>query len=350
VRPDEISGRLCMCRRQLCGTGGSWAAVPLVGVSPCRQAAGTSPSLFGTPPQQSTTSPTLCRLKSVALVCRRLRALCLHPDLIRSITASIAGPRVLPRLRSLLAFLEAHAHSVHRLSLDVSAGDAPEGPLHSQQQSDELAELAAGCLAAIAAGRAVEFLSTSETTPLASAAWLLEPGLCQLKYLDMGSPLHPLALPDLSSLVSLQMLGLTGSSVQLAPQAGSALPPSVTCLKLRDLQSTELPHQASSPTACLPAGLRACLHALCRGGGRSPVLSLLSAQLLTWAACWAACLHDDASLPTAHPHCPPAGVPAHQPGGALPVRQQLHQPAAPLPAALPHLPRALRCSADAPGA
>ena len=102
---------------------------------------------------------------------KRLRELCLAPQLLRTLHVQIFstdGSAVVRRSQALLELFTAHARHVRRLHLDVQLPAAA-----SDAQQLETAALVTGCLAACgAAGGELETLLISSETPLGSTAWL----------------------------------------------------------------------------------------------------------------------------------------------------------------------------------
>ena len=90
----------------------------------------------------------------MALVSKRFRALCVAPQLLRSvevITSAVQdGEELLPRVASALRFLTAHAAHVHQLGLHVDGrGSGGHQTLFGSPARQVEADVA-GCLAACA--------------------------------------------------------------------------------------------------------------------------------------------------------------------------------------------------------
>ncbi len=108
----------------------------------------------------------------MALVNKRLRGLCLEPQLLGELEVTISGgsggcAAVVQRTRSLLGLLIGYGRHVCQLDLDVRLPeDAPE------QHWQEVAALVSSCLAACATAGQLQELRISEATPLGSTAWL----------------------------------------------------------------------------------------------------------------------------------------------------------------------------------
>lgn len=181
------------------------------------------------------------RLRSVALVSERFRALCMAPQLLASLEVSICGSgNVLPRSAALLQFLLANAAHVQELNLAINSADDDDDDdaQLSDSQQQELAANVASSLAVCSAAGTLRLLDISEETPLASTAWL--PALWNLQQLKLGDRTRALHLPAaFSSLTALADATLYGSPLVLE----GPLPFSVTRLCLIDSSSAELPRQ-----------------------------------------------------------------------------------------------------------
>ena len=95
--------------------------------------------------------PADFRFGSVALVSKRLTALCLVPELVHRIDVDFPGGNAqLPRLEAFLQFLSTHAR--HICSLQFGIGS-------SKEEASQLDALVMGCLGAIGAAGALESLS-----------------------------------------------------------------------------------------------------------------------------------------------------------------------------------------------
>ena len=176
--------------------------------------------------------PADFRFGSVALVSKRLAALCLVPELVHCIDVDFpGGDKQLPRLEAFLEFLATHAR--HICSLQFGIGG-------SKEEAPQLDALVMGCLGAIGAAGALESLSFNMWTPLGSTAWL--PGLTKLRQLTLRL-LCELRLPaGLSKLTALTDASLLGRVIT-AP----TLPTSLTALSLADCGSPAPPPQVRPP-------------------------------------------------------------------------------------------------------
>lgn len=165
-------------------------------------------------------------------MCKRFRALCLTPSLLTSISVR-AGADPLPRYRALLTFLAAHATAVHHLELRS----------YSQTNEEAVAAAVTSCLAACGAAGRLEELTVGLWTPQGSVeTWL--PQLTSLRRLRLGTVARPLHLPPgVSRLEALLDAELTGCPLHLGH---ARLPPALTKLVLRDMASTQLPHQVGA--------------------------------------------------------------------------------------------------------
>ena len=175
----------------------------------------------------------------MALVSKRFRALCLAPQLLRSLDVTIGGGAgsVLPRTAALLQFLAAHAAHVRELDIEIHPLSSGGADLLSDSQLQEAGENVAGALMECAAGALCSLLVGPET-PLAGTAWL--PALRHLQELYVGDADQPLFLPAASSqLTALAHADLLGSPLVLE----GPLPPSLTRLSVQDEASAELPGQ-----------------------------------------------------------------------------------------------------------
>ena len=178
--------------------------------------------------------PTLlCRIRTICLVNKRLRELCLSLPLLGSLVVDIGGARALPRTVALRQFLAAHAAHIRELDLHIGS---PHGLPAAQQMV--LSAAVAGCMVACAAAGALQQLNVSAATHPYSTSWL--PQLTALRKLRLGNPQRPLQLPEgVSRLMALQDAELAGAPVELE----GGLPPSLTSLFLQDPVSTEMPRQ-----------------------------------------------------------------------------------------------------------
>jgi len=186
-----------------------------------------------------------CRFQHASLVCKRFNALCLAPQLLRTVDVSPAqAAAVLPRLRALAAFLAAHGQHIQRLSVDVSMASLI-------QRGEALAFLGAGLEACGGAGSSLRQLDVACWGSLPTSDWL--PGLTALRHLELNAERDGLFLPaSIDRLSLLEEACLEGRPLKWG--AVQRLPPSLTSLALMDMHSTELPTQASpcQPT-CPPA-------------------------------------------------------------------------------------------------
>ncbi|PRW45179.1 lactation elevated 1 [Chlorella sorokiniana] len=187
------------------------------------------------------------RLASLAFVCKRLRQLCLAPELLRSVQLAVWGPAALPRGCSLQRFLEQHGQHVRRLTLQLQLQDPQEEAFFRimPESHAQLGAAVAGCLAACAAassggGGGLEELVLSPSTDMSQAdaeQWL--PHLPRLQVLWMGRETDALALPAaISRLTALCELGLRGLAF---PNCDAIrLPPSLTRLQVSGEGGTDL--------------------------------------------------------------------------------------------------------------
>lgn len=173
-----------------------------------------------------------CRFQIVSLVSKRLAAVCLEPELLRSLKVDIHCLQAVARLQALLQFLTAHARHVRSLGLTATR-------VLAKADKADLSALVMGCLAAIGAAGALEELQVR--TSLGSTAWL--PALTKLRTLDVHSAPNVRLPPGFSKLTMLVDVRLTSLSIN-AP----TLPISLTALKLADLTSTAPPPQVRLPS------------------------------------------------------------------------------------------------------
>lgn len=180
--------------------------------------------------------PFACRLSTVCLACKRLRRLCLAPQLLRSIQLQATELRVelcVAVSQSLQHFLERHAQHVRHLTLRLRYSHISE---EMKQHSPPLGAAVAGCVAACAAASSgggsggLEQLVLSAETDAAQvdlARWL--PGMTRLQALWIGRDSGALALPlAISQLSALRELGLRASAFGV--RADFLLPASLTRL------------------------------------------------------------------------------------------------------------------------
>ena len=250
------------------------------------------------------------RFRSVALVSKRFRALCLAPQLLHSLDVSVGGSAdsVLQRSAALLQLLTAHAAHVEELVLDIEPvadeGDEGAGQLSDSQQQ-ELAANVAGALTACAAAGVLQRLTVGAETLLPSLAWL--PALRPLQKLQLGNDGWPLRLPAaFSRLTALADATLTGRPVALE----GPLPPNLTRLHLNDTSGPELPLQARRTSAAVHrtvGGSAEQLGKLACAVGTRHVLHRHTTQSSA-SLCWAA----------------PAGDPAQRAGLVSPGQRQVH--------------------------
>lgn len=178
-----------------------------------------------------------CRFGTAALVCKRLRALCMSPQLLGTVSFDARQPvTAMPRLQALLRFLLAHGQHVRELvAFEVSLDGLPE----AQQQ--EAAALLPACMTACGGPASRLNSLILADVPLPSLDWL--PGLAALRELQMGCEHRVLRLPPgLHHLSCLTRLSLSGSTVEL--ESGAPLPTSLLQLNLIDEHSESLPSQA----------------------------------------------------------------------------------------------------------
>ena len=176
-----------------------------------------------------------CRLKSVALVSKRLAALCLAPELLRCVEVDFLshGERLLVRAEAFLQFHTTHACHIRSLRFTIDGGE-----------DSKLDALVVGWLGAIGAAGALESLSAYVGMLLCSTAWL--PALTKLRKLTLSTPVK-LRLPnDFSKLTALTDAQLTGRAIT-AP----TLPASLTALHLTDEESPAPPPQVRLATCCM---------------------------------------------------------------------------------------------------
>lgn len=178
-----------------------------------------------------------CRFGAATLVCKRLRELCLSPQLLGSVAFYVGQPvTAVPRLRALLHFLLAHGRQVREL--DVY--QPPLNGLPAEQQLQEAAVWLGACLAACSGpGSSLSRLVLSDV-PQPSLG--LPPGLTALRELQLGRSKRPLRLPPgLQQLSCLTELHLVGRPIVL--EHGAQLPASLLQLCLADRRSEQLPRQ-----------------------------------------------------------------------------------------------------------
>lgn len=157
--------------------------------------------------------------KVAALVCKRFRQLCLDPELLRIVQLAAVGERAVPRCRALLAFLQAHARHVRRLTVhacvsEARPSEAPEEQLGDPALRQELAQVLQQCWDVLGAAGAAQEVVLSAATPVANTAWLA--GLASLRLLWVGTDDAALELPAGFSELRLREVGLRGSTVRLS--------------------------------------------------------------------------------------------------------------------------------------
>lgn len=193
-------------------------------------------------PHTVDTLPPPCRFRDVALVCKRLRALCRAPELLRQVTVTLRDAPGLPhqaRLVSLRGFLEAAGQHIGGLRLDVPSdiGLADDATVCVEAWS----EVGAPCLRDL-----------SVTAPLTGRTdWLLAmTGLTRLELRCHSDTLH---LPrGFSQLTALASAGLWGAPFVL----DVPLPRGLTALSF--LTNLALPNQVGAQRLCRAAWLGAC--------------------------------------------------------------------------------------------
>lgn len=187
----------------------------------------------------------------MALVSQRLRALCLAPQLLRSLTVSVTLDRsaFLPAATAALQFLTAHAAHVRQLDFNIESYKHRLA-LQYDAERRELEAAVAGCLAACATAGCLQHLRIGSDTALHSMAWL--PALRQLQTLELGNEEQTLQLPAaVTRLTALQEASLTCDSLYL----NGRLPPSLTRLGLREIHDeSELPREVSAGWSTTPCG------------------------------------------------------------------------------------------------
>ncbi|KAL4431142.1 hypothetical protein ABPG75_006398 [Micractinium tetrahymenae] len=204
-----------------------------------------------------------CRFQAAAPACRRLRAACLDPSLLHSVSAIIrdeSAAALLHRLQSLLAFLAAHVADVR--SFEVSLHGAACDAALTALECDEQHALVGGCLALCCAAGQLQELRTVGV-PLPSCAWLV--GAARLHSLELVAGVGgQVRLPPLAHLFALTNLALEAHQVHLG-----TLPVSLLRLLINDHQTSQLPHQLSKLS-----GLSS-LHLMCTRH-EQPSLDMLS--------------------------------------------------------------------------
>jgi len=209
-------------------------------------------------------------------VCKRFNALCLAPQLLRSVEAYIErAATALPRLCALYHLLAAAPRqSIERLVLELS------WKAHNHVEDDEQREVLAlvpMCLAACG-GTQPALLELSAQGPLGSAAWL--PHFTALQRLKLIAVDEPLRLPaGISRLTRLKEAELSCDLLELGP--GAWLPSSLTLLTLRDDTSEQMPHQvrrrSRTPPTCMTWHVR--LRGSCRTSPACRLKPAVQAQL-----------------------------------------------------------------------
>lgn len=192
------------------------------------------------------------RFKHAALTSKRFRRICLAPSLLRTVTQECmhtSPSDVIPRTRSLLHFLAAHAAHVRtlRLNIDVNEFDGPE--------SAELSALIASCLTACGAAGQLECLVLEGGfTPASTASLLTLTALRQLEIVSDDLAPLPAGLSRLTALVDARAID---SAVLLAE--GATLPPALTRLCLNhEFEAPLLPRQIFSLSALVELAVAAC--------------------------------------------------------------------------------------------
>lgn len=185
------------------------------------------------------------RFQHVALVCHRLRDVCLAPELLHHVimysSSSSPGPPAppdpVPRLQALLSWLRragdgGRSHGSHVQRLDIC--------IHSQ--SEEVAALVTQCLETCCmSGGSLQQLKVDRWTPVADASCVAR--MTRLTALTLGCFEQPVQLPaGLSQLTALKVAALSGGPLMLE---GPCLPTSLTSLFLYDPSSTAMPTQVS---------------------------------------------------------------------------------------------------------
>lgn len=175
----------------------------------------------------------------MALVCKRLRAACDAPELVRTVVfRNLSGTTplrevVAVRLPALRQWLQRHASHVRSLELIPTSMDEIRQMQCCFGHNDDRVQLAAltvSCLEACAAVGQLEQLRAALFEPSAHLHWLL--GLRRLEQLYVGTEetnvLH--LWPRTQGLTCLRNLHLECGQLVLEPGAG--LPPSITRLRL----------------------------------------------------------------------------------------------------------------------
>ena len=184
--------------------------------------------------------PALCRLHSVALVCKRFCKLCSAPKLLRQLEVSIGGPNAVPRAEAVLIRLARHMPHVRSLSLDFSKPDDVVA-LH------QLQAILMGCLSiSSAAGQLGELAVRGNLLPT-TGSWLLL--MRSLRSLSIVS-LAPVVIPSMFTLTRLESLELEGNPLKYSP-VSARLPPSLTqlCIASHLQVTTVMPAQVR-PHSC----------------------------------------------------------------------------------------------------
>lgn len=206
----------------------------------------------------------------MCLACKRLRQLCLAPELLRSIQLAAWGPDALPRAQSLQRFLERHARHVRHLTLHLQLQDPQEelpfaiGPEPLGELDAAVACCLVACAAASSSGAGLEELVLAHATDMSltdAEQWL--PRLTRLQVLWMGRETEALALPaHLSRLTALRELGLRAMAFPSYDEV--RLPTSLTRLQVTGEGGTALIEHKVSVGQAQPC-LQPCLAAVSAG-------------------------------------------------------------------------------------
>ena len=236
-----------------------------------------------------------CRLRSVSLLSKRFRALCLDSLLIREVSISLAqqtSPEA--TLRSLHRWLAVNAQHLRSFDMNMYSAADPA--------------LLMGCLAACCAAAPLETLLLSlGSEPLPTLAWLLS--VCstlsrlELHFCPFTSSGPLIIDAPLQHCTALTNLSMQCRNLEFA--LGCRLPTSLTALKLGGL-SNGLPSQASALTSCphthqhtqclpkLAPMFTQCLHQCCH---MAQILALPQLADLEMADCECLSMDDPQPMP-----------------------------------------------------
>jgi len=174
-------------------------------------------------------------------VCKRFRALCLAPQLLRSVKVLLGGNTMPPRLHAFIPFLATHGRQVHSLLVSCQVATA--------EQHEAALPLLCASLAACNGSAGSNFweLDVSYDAWLENTGWLA--GMARLRRLDLAAFQGLELSASISCLHFLEEAELTGWPIDWSEVC--RLPPSITHLCLmgqsldEDVTEEQLPPQVS---------------------------------------------------------------------------------------------------------